>query len=326
MASRLSLTIERGYVALPPDGRIAVFGPRADADLSTLPKDRVTVLTSFKPDHDHFSQAGYHVDTVDQGPFSSSIVCLPRSKDYAKLMIAQAAQRTDGHIIVDGQKTDGIDSLIKECRKRTDVGAAFAKAHGKVFSLVKSDAILDWLALDAPLDVEGFQTQVGIFSADRIDKGSRCLVEALPKLGGAVADFGAGWGYLSAQMLKQDTVGTLHMIEADKRALNCARHNITDPRAAFHWSDVTTFLADDPFDTIISNPPFHTTRAADPGLGQAFLGAAARNLKPRGTLWIVANRHLPYEATLKDIFHDAEEVAGNTAFKVLRAHKPRRGR
>ena len=39
-----------------------------------------------------------------------------------------------------------------------------------------------------------------MFSHGRIDPGSRLLAEALPAdLSGKVADFCAGWGYLSAE-------------------------------------------------------------------------------------------------------------------------------
>ena len=51
-------------------------------------------------------------------------------------------------------------------------------------------------------------------------------------------------------------------------------------------------------DAVVMNPPFHTGRTAEPGLGQAFITAAARLLAPQGQLWMVANRHLPYETAL----------------------------
>ncbi len=40
-----------------------------------------------------------------------------------------------------------------------------------------------------------------MFSHDRIDAGSRLLAECLPETAkGVAADFGAGWGYLAAQL------------------------------------------------------------------------------------------------------------------------------
>ena len=57
--------------------------------------------------------------------------------------------------------------------------------------------------LNAPALVDGrFETAPGMFSHDRIDPGSRLLAETLPAdLSGKVADFCAGWGYLSAELI-----------------------------------------------------------------------------------------------------------------------------
>ena len=75
------------------------------------------------------------------------------------------------------------------------------------------------------------------------------------------------------------------------------------------------------------NPPFHTDRRADPELGRAFIRAAARMLTRSGQLWMVANRHLPYEALLGELFAKVDETGGNTRFKILHATRPtRRGR
>ncbi len=116
------------------------------------------------------------------------------------------------------------------------------------------------------------------------------------------------------------------MVEADYTALSCARINLPDPRAVFHWADATTWAASQPMDTVVMNPPFHTSRAADVSLGQAFIAAAARILKPNGTLWMVANRHLPYETALKDAFREGDELMGDTRFKIFRAACPSRPR
>jgi 16S rRNA (guanine1207-N2)-methyltransferase len=72
------------------------------------------------------------------------------------------------------------------------------------------------------------------------------------------------------------------------------------------------------------NPPFHTGRSPDPGLGRAFIRAAAKLLSPKGQLFLVANRHLPYESDLDRYFADAGEMHGDSRFKLLRAARPAR--
>jgi 16S rRNA (guanine1207-N2)-methyltransferase len=236
---------------------------------------------------------------------------------------AVAAVGPGGLILIDGQKTDGVDSALKDLRARADVTTPVSKSHGKLFSFTAgSDDFADWQA--GPTETEdGFVTVAGVFSADGPDRGSAMLAAALPeKLPSRMIDLGAGWGYLSRAVLAHPNVKELHLVEAEAAALDCARHNITDPRAVFHWADATTFKLDRGVDAVICNPPFHTTREADPGLGMAFLTAAARLLASHGTLWLVANRHLPYDRTLTALFREVEDIGGDAAFRLIRASRP----
>ena len=321
-------TALRTSPTLPAIGRVAVFAPRAGVhDLSDLPLDRLHVLTGFKPDVDRFAGQGIVCSTEPEGRYSAAIVFLPRAKPLARGLIAQAVSVTDGPVIIDGGKTDGVESILKECRKRTRVSDPISKAHGKLFWLDAGPGFEDW-ALGAPREIEGgFVTQPGVFSADGIDPASRLLADTLPaKLGGHVVDLGGGWGYLSARALERDSIVHLDLVEADDTALGCARQNVVDPRLRLHWDDATRWRPDALVDCVISNPPFHTDRAADPALGRAFITAAAAMLKPSGQLWLVANRHLPYEATLSSAFASVSEEAGNNRFKILHATRPSRTR
>ena len=87
----------------------------------------------------------------------------------------------------------------------------------------------------------------------------------------------------------------IDLIDAEHLALDAARANVTDPRASFHWLDLTREPAPATYDAIVCNPPFHTGRASTPALGQSMIEAAARALKPGGRFYMVANRGLPYE-------------------------------
>lgn len=323
--SRITLALEIPG-ALPAEGRIVLFNPTAGADLSALPKDRLHLVQGFRPDHDAWAARGYAVAPEAQGDYAAAIVFLPRAKAQAHALLAEAAVRVapGGPIWVDGAKTDGIDSVLKDLRKRGQVGEPIAKAHGKIFCLPNPGPAVfaDWQA--APLTpAPGFTTLPGVFSADAVDRGSALLAAALPaKLPGRVADLGAGWGWLAAQILTRAGVEHLHLIEADHTALACARRNVTDPRAQFHWADATQFVPEARFGAVVMNPPFHVARAADPGLGAAFIRAAAGMLSLSGTLWMVANRHLPYEPVLRGLFHEIEEIGADPGFKLFRAARP----
>lgn len=330
-SSRFLLALQSDDVALPEAGTIAVIGPQAGDDLSELPQTRIEVVQGFRPDHDYFAAQGLAVTATINGPYAAAILCLPRARAAAQAMVAGAAAAVvpGGLVLIDGQKTDGVDAMLRACRERVPlVLQVIAKAHGKIFGIAADKAAFaDWLAVPQGT-ADGFTTAPGVFSADAADPGSALLAKVLPeRMRGRIADLGAGWGYLSAAALTRRDVTEVHLIEADHAALACAKANITDPRAHFHWADATGFAASIPatarFDWVISNPPFHTSRAADPGLGIAFIRAAARMLTGSGTCLIVANRHLPYEHTLSEVFGVVTVLAETSGFKVFSATRPR---
>lgn len=327
MSARLNLALDAGDLVLPETGTLSVVLPTPDADLSELPQDRVQIVHPFKPHFDHFQRFGFDCVPETDVPCALALVCLPRAKAQARAQVFEACHRSTGLVVVDGAKTDGIDSLLKEVRKRVDVMGPLSKAHGKIFWFTADAAAFsDWQA-PATQHSDGFLTAPGVFSADGIDPASKLLADALsPKLGAHVADLGAGWGYLTARLLADPKIETFDLIEADHVALTCARHNISDPRARFHWADARGWSPDGRIDTVVMNPPFHTGRAAEPSLGREFIQAAARILSPSGSLWMVANRHLPYETTLTESFAKVQETAGDTRFKVLHATRPARAR
>ena len=319
---RLSLALSQGLVALPDAGRVLLLRPPGDLDTGSLPVDRCVAVTGFRPDHDALAARGVPVARVPEGDFAAAIVFVPRVRDHARAMIAQACGTLPpgAPVIVDGAKGDGIDSLLRACRGWADIGEVYSKAHGKCFAFPATRAPADWPG--AERRVEGYVTRPGVFSADGPDPGSVMLSDALPALAGRVCDLGAGWGYLSARLLTSEAVTGLDLVEAEALALDCARANVPDPRAAFHWADATVWTGG-PYDAIVCNPPFHASRKADPALGRAFIAAAARNLAPKGAAWFVANRHLPYEASLSDAFAQVVTRAEGAGYKVIEARRPR---
>jgi 16S rRNA (guanine1207-N2)-methyltransferase len=304
-----------------------LFRPPVGLRLPGVAPERLRVVHGFAPAHAAWLQAGVATSVEPPEAAAAAIVVLPRAKALAQDMIARAL-RYGGPVIVDGQKTEGVDSLLKALRARVSVSAPFAKAHGKCFALEgPADALEDWILPRLARTGSGWWTAPGAFSADGPDPGSVALGTALPAhLSGRVADLGAGWGYLAAQALARPKVTEVALVEAEHAALEAARANIEDPRARFHWADATTWAAEAPFDHVVMNPPFHAGRAADPALGAAFIAAAARALAPHGTLWLVANRHLPYEAPLSGAFGQVEPLAEAGAYKLARATRPVRVR
>jgi 16S rRNA (guanine1207-N2)-methyltransferase len=326
------LTQSRFHLAFPdghPGGRVLVIGAGGGDDLSPLDPTLTQIRQGNFPDHQALAARGYDVAPQIEGAFDLAVVRLPRSKAAARAAVADAAGRlpAGGALWIDGQKTDGVDALLRELRQLAPVDEVHSKAHGKIFRLILPEG--DWLPGDwheTPLEAAaGFETVPGVFSADGVDPGSAVLAAHLPdKLPTRMVDLGAGWGWLSAQVLSRPGVQQLDLVEADHAALLLARQNVTDARARFHWADARDFRLPEPVNGVVMNPPFHEGRQADPRLGQAFIATAARLLTGAGRLWMVANRHLPYEAALAQHFSQVTEIGGDSSFKIIEATGARR--
>jgi 16S rRNA (guanine1207-N2)-methyltransferase len=231
---------------------------------------------------------------------------------------------TGGQIIVAGDKTAGIGSLRKWVSQRTEITDSFSKHHAVVFWVNKQGE--SWEKPNLTKQIDGYHLAEGMFSSDGPDKGSKLLIEHFDKrLGGPVADLGAGWGYLSNELLKRtEKVTELALYEADYHSLEAAKNNLVtadDLPVSYHWCDVTREFKKKPYQWVIMNPPFHTSRSADPELGKTFIQIAASTLPSGGRLLMVANRNLPYEDTLNKAFRHFKVLEERDGFKVIEAVK-----
>ena len=185
----------------------------------------------------------------------------------------------------------------------------------------KPTGIADALEQGGPrlIDDLGVWSQPGVFSWDRLDPGTAMLIAHLPPLKGRGADFGCGIGLLAHATLASPEVTEMTLVDIDRRAIECAQHNVGDPRTRFLWADLRS--ADlTGLDFVVMNAPFHDAGAEDKSLAQQFVTRAAKALGKGGVCFMVANRHLPYEAILKPAFKRAELLIETGGYKIYEAH------
>ena len=309
---------------LSQDNEVIFFNPETPSHCSPFSLDKLVTYQTFFPVVDQLEKTGIKcVQSISQQKFNLAIISIPNSKKLARHLIYLATKAVpEGLIIVDGDKSNGIESMIRDLKKHTKIIEVVSKAHGRI-AWFETPADLETYK-DFPLQIEdGFETQAGVFSSDGVDPASKLLIQLLPRdLTGVGADLGGGWGYLSAKVLKTNSIRELHFIEADFTAINLAKNNLNDKRVKFYWCDALKWRAPKLLDFIIMNPPFHHLGRAIPTLGVDFIKVASRNLKKSGTLWMVANRHLPYEDAIHRHFSSFSELSGSKKFKVIRAENP----
>jgi 16S rRNA (guanine1207-N2)-methyltransferase len=253
-----------------------------------------------------------------------------------QLALALQALRPGARLTAVAPKDKGGARLRKELEAFGCVVEETARRHHRVCVAARPtlvSAVAERLDEGAPRFLEALSlwSQPGVFSWDRIDPGSALMVQVLPELTGRGADLGCGIGYLARAVLASPQVQRLELIDIDRRAIAAVRRNIDDGRAELHWADVTAIEVGRGgqgvggrlrgLDFVVMNPPFHQEGIERRDLGQMFIRRAAEMLRQDGRLWLVANRHLPYEAELGRLFKRADLKAERDGFKVFEARR-----
>lgn len=323
-----------------PEGPVLFLRAREGAAMRQFPLAQLVCEQSYKPFADELARGGLQViadASASETRYPLVLVLPPRQREEARALFARAvALAAPGGIVVASiTNNEGAKSGEADLKQLAGLGGSLTKHHCRVFWTRPLDGTHDaalhaqWSKLDAPRPIlDGrFTSRPGVFAWDRIDPASAFLVEHLPaNLAGKGADLGAGYGYLSAEILSRSAMVTsLDLYEAEARALDLAKRNLAAFEAqatlGYRWHDVTTGVPAQ-YDFIVSNPPFHTQSRADrPDVGRRFIAVAAESLKPGGRLFLVANRHLPYEAVLNASFGQVRVAGERDGFKVIEAVK-----
>ncbi|MEN3538843.1 methyltransferase [Microbispora sp. ZYX-F-249] len=168
----------------------------------------------------------------------------------------------------------------------------------------------------------------GVFSAERLDAGTRLLLRNLPARTGSdhVVDLGCGNGVvgLAAALAGEETEVTF--IDESHQALASAEATFranapAGATARFVAADGLSGFPPGTADLVLNNPPFHSHRGRTDATAWRMFNGSRAALRRGGELWVVGNRHLGYHVKLRRLFGGCEVVASDPKFVVLRAVK-----
>lgn len=303
--------------------------------------DTLDVLQSYKPYADEWSNAGFDVitDLGEKAKYDLVFYLCDKSKEESRYSIAKlyCHLAKNGHLIIVGRNDQNGKRLEKWAKEFGLSISIFSKSKAKIGIIPKEEkannnALNEQLAAGIiqlkNIEDYSFYTKPSLYGWDKIDNGSRLLINSIQSnLKGHGADFGCGYGYLSSQILSKDNeIKSLHMIDAQKEAIECCQLNTENlsegTNKNYYWDDLTN-LPDylPPLDFIIMNPPFHDGKKQAVDVGKFFIENASKKLKNNGALWMVANVHLPYEDNLKHNFRKFDKLTEEKGFKVYKAIK-----
>jgi 16S rRNA (guanine1207-N2)-methyltransferase len=292
------------------------------------------VLTFYANDKARWNK-GNILQKLGGNKYDKIFCTLSKNKTECYYFIALIVKHlsSEGEVVISASNDLGGKNLSKWMKEYGFEGEDFSKKKCRIFvgKLVYENIDLIEKSLkegavhNISLGNRIYKTQAGIFGWNKVDQGSKLLIQEIKDdLSGVGADFGCGYGYLSDQiLLKHKNIKKLYAIDVDSRAVSCARDNLEkfDAEVLCHWADLTKpFPFKEKLHWIVMNPPFHEGKERDEGLGKVMIERTHDVLGKGCALYMVANRHLPYEKTLS-IFSSVEKLKEENGFKVYKAIK-----
>jgi len=172
-------------------------------------------------------------------------------------------------------------------------------------------------------------TASGVFSPDRVDKGTAMLLRHVPEppVRGTFLDLGCGWGALALTMALTSADAAVYAVDVNRRALELTGRNADAVGAReVRVAEPDDLPGDVRFDLIWSNPAIRIGKVA---LHEMLLRWLPR-LAPGGTAYLVVSKNLGADSLQtwiagQDARWEVERHASEKGFRVLRVHLPSDG-
>ena len=245
--------------------------------------------------------------------------------------------REGGELVLIGEKNDGIRTYSRKAEQYLN-GEKLEEKHGDMWvahltcNLEAEERLPDQEYEELRLldvDNHSFYSKPCLFGWNKVDKGSRFLVENLAAmLGGSgghkakhALDLGCGYGYLSqfADQYAEQITAT----DNNAAAIKASLRNLNTASATVVASNAGDTLTANSFDLILCNPPFHAGFDIEGDLTDLFLRAVARLLTPEGVACFVVNQHIPLERKAQSLFAQVNTHADNGHFKLVKLQYPK---
>ncbi len=166
-------------------------------------------------------------------------------------------------------------------------------------------------------------TDSGVFSPERLDPGTRLLLESAPPppADGDLLDLGCGYGPLALVMAGRSPAARVWAVDVNRRALQLCERNAAEAGL----TSVRCRGADDPelpdsYQLIWSNPPIRIGKAALHQLLTTWLG----RLAPGAAAYLVVQRNLGSDSLqrwLADAGWQADRFAARAGYRVLEVRR-----
>ncbi|OOZ35976.1 methyltransferase [Solemya velesiana gill symbiont] len=166
-----------------------------------------------------------------------------------------------------------------------------------------------------------------VFSRESLDIGTRLFLDHIPASTEFrdIIDLGCGNGVVGLLAAEANPDARIWFTDESYMAVASAELNFQqsglENAAEFISGDCLTGFKPASADLVLCNPPFHQQQVVGDFIAWRMFQQSFKVLRDGGELRVIGNRHLSYHAKLKRLFGNAQVVASNPKFVVLKSVK-----
>jgi len=299
------------------DSYLSQTSTRENLKLNQIQPEQVKLLTSLE---------------LPEGTFDFILIKAPKTIAYLEdsLSRLQSVMTENTQLITAGMVKNMPASIWKTIDKV--VGETVpSKAVKKARLIYAKPDLTKRVSNDYPsyfaLENTAYQiaNHANVFSRQSLDIGTRFFLSKLPQNEKyqQVVDLGCGNGVVGLIFAEKNPQASLNFVDESFMAVASAELSFKQLKskkaATFQTGDALTNFTENSMDLILCNPPFHQQTTIGSHIALRMFKQARQVLRTGGELWVIGNRHLGYQVSLKKYFSKVELVASDAKFIILKA-------
>jgi 16S rRNA (guanine1207-N2)-methyltransferase len=252
---------------------------------------------------------------------------------------AQPKLRHGAMLYVGAKANRGAKGLMRRLTETVGPAKVVARANGDWLMRAERSPIIPPQDGGAPREhlideeIRGrkyrFRAGAGVFSSDRLDPGTRLLIETMEvRPAHSVIDVGCGYGAIGIVAAHLASVGRIVMVDCDARAFEYALANVRShhlsharkngrPRVEVILGDRFDAVPGERFDRVLSHPPVH----AGSDVLFPLVDDAYRHLRVHGRLYLAVVRYTAVRKHITKVFGNCRIASERGRHAVLVAER-----
>lgn len=262
-----------------------------------------------------------------ENKLDSAIIKIPKSLALFQLFLEHIVDNsTEDVTILCGFMTRHFTPKLLEIAQEyfnvVEQSRALKKSRILVLSK-KKEVIKRETIISLDYNNQAYRQYWGVFSSNHIDYATQFFLThiELKSTDKCILDLASGNGIIGNEIFIQLPDSEIHLMDDAYLAISSAKLNIQGESIHHHLNDNLSIFADEYFDLIVSNPPFHFEYEINIQVPIQLFKECFRCLKKGGSFQLVANRHLNHKVHLKQIFNSVQIVSENSKFVVYKCIK-----